>query len=311
VSATMTERPDVEAYLAAVRDELADLRPEERDDLLGEVEASLLDAAEESDAPIAARLGPPADFAAELRAAAGLGSGTRVAPSTSRLVVNAWRSPHLAMPKRRLRELAPIWWVARAYVVVAGLVWLTDSDQSITPPDIVRRGPGDAGLALLLLAVVLSVGLGLWRSRPRGLAPFATALNVLLLLAAVPTVGNLYDWLSRPVSFVPAEETFATAGLARDGVPIQNIYPFSRDGRLLLDVVLYDQNGAPLDVRPGADPAGDPDRRVLRTRSGVELFNSFPIRYFEAGTRRVARPGLSPRIAWSPIVTPPLERKAR
>jgi hypothetical protein len=311
VSATTTQRPDVEAYLAAVRDELADLRPEERDDLLAEVEASLLDAAEDSDAPIAARLGPPADFAAELRAAAGLGSGARIATPKRQLLEHVWRSPQTAELKRRLRELAPIWWVARAYVVVAGLVWLTDSDQSITPPDIVRRGPGDAGLALLVLAVVLSVGLGLWRSRPRGLAPFATALNVLLLLAAAPTVGNLYDWLSRPAFVVPAEETFATAGLARDGIPIQNIYPFSRDGRLLLDVVLYDQDGAPLDVRPGADPTGDPDRRVLRTRSGVDLFNSFPIRYFDSGTRRVARPGLAPRIPWSPIVTPPLERKAR
>jgi hypothetical protein len=131
------------------------------------------------------------------------------------------------------------------------------------------------------------------------------------LALAAPTVGNLYDWLSRPVFVVPAEETFATAGLARDGIPVQNVYPFSRDGRLLLDVVLYDQDGAPLDVRPGAGTSGDPDRRLLRTRSGVDLFNAFPIRYFDPGTRRVVRPGLAPSIAWSPIVTPPLERKAR
>jgi hypothetical protein len=311
VSATTTERHDVEAYLVAVRDELADLRPEERDDLLAEVEASLHDSAEESDAPIAARLGPPADFAAELRAAAGLGSGSRVAISKRRLLEDAWGSRHTAQLKRTLRDLAPIWWVVRAYVAVAALVWLTDSNQSITPPDIVRRGPGDAGLALLVLAVALSVGLGLWRSRPRGMAPFALALNLVLLALAAPTVGNLYDWLSRPYFVVPAEETFGTAGLARDGIPIQNIYPFSRDGRLLLDVVLYDQDGAPLDVRPGAGPSGDPDRRLLRTRSGVDLFNSFPIRYFDPGTRRVVRPGLAPSIAWSPIVTPPLERKAR
>ena len=311
MSATTTERHDVEAYLAAVRDELADLRPEERDDLLAEVEASLLDAAEESDAPIAARVGSPVDFAAELRAAAGLGSSARAATSKRHLLENAWRSPHAAKLKRTLRELAPIWWVARAYVVVAALVWLTDSDQNITPSDIVRRGPGDAGLALVVLAIVLSVGLGLWSSRPRGLAPFAVAFNLVLLVAAVPTFGNLYDWLSRPVFVVPAEETFATAGLARDGIPIQNVYPYSRDGRLLLDVLLYDQDGAPLDVRSGAGASGDPNRRLLRTRSGVDLFNSFPIRYFDTGTRRVERPGLAPRIPWSPIVTPALERKAR
>ena len=45
MSATTTDRPDVEASLDAVRDELGDLRPNDRDDLLAEVEASLLDAA--------------------------------------------------------------------------------------------------------------------------------------------------------------------------------------------------------------------------------------------------------------------------
>ena len=64
--------PELEAYLAAVRTTLADLAPEERDDLLGEVQAALLEAAGEGDGPIAARLGPPEEFAAELRASAGL-----------------------------------------------------------------------------------------------------------------------------------------------------------------------------------------------------------------------------------------------
>ena len=45
MSATTVLPPDVAAYLAAVREALADLPVAERDDLLAEVEVSLLDAA--------------------------------------------------------------------------------------------------------------------------------------------------------------------------------------------------------------------------------------------------------------------------
>jgi hypothetical protein len=64
--------PNVSVYLEALRAELADLAPEEREDVLSEVEPSLLEAAADGDEPIAARLGAPADFAADLRASAGL-----------------------------------------------------------------------------------------------------------------------------------------------------------------------------------------------------------------------------------------------
>ena len=63
---------DVETYLARVRAALADVPADERDDLLAEVEASLHETASESGGSVAAQLGPPEDFAAELRSAAGL-----------------------------------------------------------------------------------------------------------------------------------------------------------------------------------------------------------------------------------------------
>ena len=61
---------NVNAYLAQLRAELADLAPDERDDLLAEVEASLLESAGEE--PLDAQFGPPAAFAADLRVSAGL-----------------------------------------------------------------------------------------------------------------------------------------------------------------------------------------------------------------------------------------------
>ena len=68
---TITLDPDVRAYLDAVRHHLADLPSEERDELVEDLEAHLLEVAAESDEPLASRLGPPDDYAAELRASAG------------------------------------------------------------------------------------------------------------------------------------------------------------------------------------------------------------------------------------------------
>ena len=109
--------PEVAMYLAAVRAALADLPPEERDDLLTDVRASLVEAAAESGGNIAARLGPPEEFAAELRAAAGLHAPAPVRRDRGRLIELARRIA--ADPQ--VRRLVPIWWVARAYVAVGAV----------------------------------------------------------------------------------------------------------------------------------------------------------------------------------------------
>ena len=110
--------PNVAEYLGALRTELADLAPEERDDLLSEVEPSLLEAAADDDEPIAARLGPAAAFAADLRASAGLPPAPHGEPAAPRglraSVLELSRHPVVAGAASVLRELAPVWWVARA-----------------------------------------------------------------------------------------------------------------------------------------------------------------------------------------------------
>jgi hypothetical protein len=68
-------------------------------------------------------------------------------------------------------------------------------------------------------------------------------------------------------------------------------------------VRLYDGRGRPLEVTIGA---GDPGRRPVFERSGGWAFNAFPIRYFEPGTRRVARPNAGPEISPAPLTTRPL-----
>ena len=89
-----------------------------------------------------------------------------------------------------------------------------------------------------------------------------------------------------------------------DGRRVENIYPYSRTGTLLHDVLLYDDTGRPITLGLGPDPL----RRVTRGISDQEIANTFPIRYFAPRTypRRVVNPDASPRGRVPKIITPSL-----
>lgn len=302
MTATTVLPPEAAAYLAEVREALGDLPPAERDDLLVEVEASLAETASEGEGPLAARLGPPLEFATELRAAAGLHEppapgipGSRLRESAARVIA----APALVGVRRLAGELAPIGWALRGYVIVAAIALLAGARWSRTV--VPRVESGELGVAVVCTAIAASVGLGLW-SRRRGSGWLLLAVgNLAVAGAAIPVVLHLAE---RPTISAagPAVVVEAPPGLAYNGVPIDNVYPYSRDGRLLHDVLLFDGAGRPLDVRPGAV---DPLRRVVRTRNGP-IFNAFPIRYFARGTKRVAHPNAAPRARVARVVTPPL-----
>lgn len=307
---------DVERYLDAVRSTLADLTPEERDDLLGDVEASLVEAAGDEEGPLAARLGPPEEFAAELRASAGLAPPPATPAPPPRpdpwgaAARRAWRSPVVGAVRRLGRELAPIWWLARGYVAVAVLAAFGWLDTWASEPALPRIGGPVTTVFVLALAVTVSVALGLLvRRAGPGVRAASLVVDLLLLVAIVPVVAHVLDgnrasgrgfWQEPAVMYAPP----AAPGVAIDGFPVQNIYPYDREGRLLLDVQLYDENGRPLDIGAGGF---DPQRRLPLDAMQMPLFNVFPIRYFEPGTEVVADPTAGPAIAPTPLVTPPLE----
>jgi hypothetical protein len=307
----MTIPPEVAEYLSAVRETLHDLPAAERDDLLAEVEASLVEAASEGGA-ISARLGPPDEFAAELRSAAGLQESVAAPRKPSRLTEAARRlfaDPRAAAARRLGTELAPIWWLVRAYVAVAALaLWADWSWTTLHPaiPSFGIGGPGSGlgGVVLIALAAVASLGLGLLsRQREGALRRISLGANVVLVLASLPVLGHLAD-PPRVDASVPEAVTVFPMGLVYEGEPVENIYPYSRDGQLLLDVLLYDGAGRPISVGPMSDPY----RRVLRTEDGDPILNSFPLRYYEPGTREVADPTAAPAVELPQVVTPALER---
>jgi hypothetical protein len=305
--------PDVAAYVATVRSALRDLPESERDDLLTEVEASLAEAAHEGGS-LSARLGPPEEFAAELRAAAGLhqpaGPPTpevRVARQLRDLAARVAGHPASAALRRVAYELAPIWWVARAYFAVGAVAYLLDAQWSLRFPVVPQLGSTEAGLAIIVIAMVASVWLGLQLRRHGNPFPRTTLLaNALLALAIVPVAVEVDNARMAASQFVSVPSVAAPEGIAYYGQPVTNIYPFTRDGKLLHDVLLYAQDGQPLDV-PG-NRGLDPDRRFVTTNGNRALFNVFPIRYYEPGTRRVARPNAAPYIEHPFVVTPPLTK---
>ena len=180
---TGTVPQDVKAYLDAVRARLDDIPAEERDDLLADVEPSILDSTEESDAPVEVRLGPPDSFADELRAAAGLpprAEPTDDAPRRGlRERVAAADAYFTTSPATRwMRELAPLWWVLRG-VVAVGLVEILFSRSIFSGPD------SYAILVALAMALTASVSVAIGLRRPRRTAALVV-VNVVLALATVP-----------------------------------------------------------------------------------------------------------------------------
>jgi hypothetical protein len=299
VSPTTAVPPEVTEYLAAVRAALDDLPATERDDLLAEVEPSLVDAAFETGGNVSARLGPAEEFAAELRTAAGLQLPPRRADEGPRFLLAARRvvrDPRV----RELRRLAPIWWFVRGYLLVAAIALAVGASWSLRYFFVPHMDTAWLGLLAIAAAASLSIWIGLRTPRATLLVVLG---NLVLLGLAIPVLSH-FRHRQLPVQVVEQPlYQMPSPGLTMDGVPVTNIYPFSRSGRLLHDVLLYTGAGAPLDA-PGA--AIDPQRRVLRTTSGKQIFNAYPIRYFDPGTGEVAHPGAAPQVRIPRIATPPL-----
>jgi uncharacterized membrane protein len=302
---TRTVPDDVRTYLSAVRTRLDDLPTEEREDLLADVELSILESAEETEVPVELRLGPPDAFADELRTAAGLppraGASAAVRqPRSLRERIAAVDTRLAANPV--LRALAPAWWVIRGFIA-AGLLDLALGGSVLSGAD-----SSAYVLVMTIAAVVLiaaSVAIGI--RRPRRGAVIAL-VNLALVIAAVPVAAHVADSArvagNEAVFIRQPTLSDMPVGLFYDQTPVENIYGFDRRGRLLQDVRLYDQFGRPISIGgPG------PLRRPVETRRGYEIFNAFPIRYFEPGTRRVENPAAGAPEGVRPLATEPLRHR--
>ena len=302
---------EARVYLDGVAAELADLPQDDRADLLDELAAHVDELVAETDVPLPARLGSPAEYAAELRASAGLppaqARGRAGARVRERFVGIAERRQVVAI-RGFLGALRPFWWVLRAWVVV-GIVAMwpgqTTPAWADAMPLIPRVGTPLVGLVVLLAVVVASVQLGRrGRSLPTGGRRGVLALNVVAAVMLVPvlvSVGessvqrNVYHSVHR-VQVAPTEGVYAS------GSRVRNIYAYDASGTLLHDVRLYDQDGLPVSL----GPAPDGTRKPVVDGQGRLVENAFPYRYVEP-EGAVADPDAGPSVDVPPlaaVVTP-------
>ena len=281
----------VRGYAQAVRLHLADLGPDVAEDLTDGLEADLTEAVLDDgftsaggavEAPafdLAARFGPADEYAAELRAAAGLPSAaparrTRrgLAPVVGEawaVVSDRWRTawrpltstPGWAAALEFVRSLAPAWWILRGWVAAQVVLWPYGMTEITLWPE------SAAGRVLVVAAIVVSIqwGRGKWVPRwawfPRAVAVASVAAGVLAIpmVAAVeadsrPVAagGSSYDsgwndgFYSAQIAQASAANESNADGVWVDGMQVSNIFAYDSAGDPIRDVQLYDDRGRPI-----------------------------------------------------------------
>jgi hypothetical protein len=299
--------PEGEAFLARVRDELADLPPDERDELLEDIESHLAEVAGEGGVGLAARLGSAEEFAQELRNSAGL--PPRAATAFSRLDrCRSWIDGSMRWigSLREQFRAVHIWWVVRgsllAVAVAVVIGQLGDNyawgHAHAWLPHAGLRGEGAA--VALAAFVILSLGLGRLAAGGRG-GHVDRAASAVALIAIVPAAWHLDSPPRAPIySTVPSPNML---GLRFNGTPVGNIFPFDASGQPLDDVLLYRSNGQALNVDAYRI---DPKRRYLVAPNGRRLYNSFPVRFYTRNTQQVAKGWIRPSVHIPKLQIPPL-----
>ena len=160
--------PEVHAYAAEVRAALADVPAERSAELLDDLEDHLAEVALEGDGTLATKLGPPADYAAELRRSAGLAEpavppAARWHDGVSRRLERLRTSRPVTAVADFLPELRPAWWVLRAWAALLAVDAIFIGNTSFPVPTL-GISPV-VGLVLTGAAITWSVRRGL---RARG-----------------------------------------------------------------------------------------------------------------------------------------------
>lgn len=303
---------EIAQYAEAVRAALDDIPEADRQELVEDLEDHLAEVAAElqgSGEPLTARLGAPEAYAAELRTAYGAdgGRGSR-SLRTATLANMDQLERQLKQKFEDLRvsqrvweflvELRPSWWLLRGYLA-AMLVWyLMDRYWHLLP-----QGFGQAVLSVVL--AVVSVVLGM-RARERR---SGRQLRMMLIAAnALAVLGMLFVWseVGTSVASLEASSAFSndssgSAPMPENGLDgVANIYPYSKDGKPLKDVLLYDQSGRPIQVNY------EEQGFTLNPPCGVAppIANSYPLPLTQSSPYTDApEPGTSPSCA-PPSATP-------
>jgi hypothetical protein len=240
---------EVDAFAAAVRTALADLPPDDLDELTDGLEADLAERVDESGAD----LGDPAAYAEELRAAAGypprsarthLGDALPDLRTLPQEIRRRWKGtiqsrPIVASIAAFFVALRPVWWVLRGlvlWVLIAGML---------------GRGTNLWPIAVVL--VVFSVVLGRGWMSGRGWVRWILRVVSAVAIIAAPFVlaWGVAQWNNGYYAFNYMVEDGGYdpgLGLTQNGQQVDNIFAFDAEGKPIDQVQLFDQNGKPLNI---------------------------------------------------------------
>jgi hypothetical protein len=253
-----TQQDEITTYLYAVRAALGDLPAATRDELLDDLPEHLAEVLAEAGGTLIERLGPPEEYAAELRGSIGFVGGfpdpppppDRVAEFRAALLRNL-RSADVrfgpVLGHERASEffvlLRPAWWVLRGYLVAMVLANLLDASDE--PMGLLPRIGGSDLVALALIAggVLGSIWFGR-RAFPLGYWPrYALyAASTVLVLVAIGGFANV-DSSSRGSSYSNANYTESNPYSS-----VQDVFVYDQQGRLVPGARIFDQDGAPLEL---------------------------------------------------------------
>ncbi len=271
----LTVLPQVVEFVEKVRLRLSDLDPEVRNELTDGLEADLSELVAEhggsqplGEISLEDVVGPPEEYADELRSAADLPAYQALMGKPRRIwgeVLDGWRNKFLVLTSQpalrgiwqALVGFRPIWWIVRAWAAC-----LLVDELVLTP---YARGASFLPTENVLLGVIvvmgasaLSVQIGrgrLWPGTQQASARTVLGLLNALAVVVVPTIiaSAIYIHDQR-VEQLNAQRTeqlnaqLSQRGLTNDGVDVCNIQPYDAAGNPLYGVQLFDELGSPLVV---------------------------------------------------------------
>lgn len=284
----------VSAYAAAVRHHLRDLSPEQVEDLTDGLEADLAEALEDQAGRgvVAAdrstggealldldhRFGPASEYAAELRAAAGLGAAAPAGRPGARRTL-AWVAPGAGAVRRRwtagasavqahpswplvaavARALQPLWWLLRGWVWWVFLLGLVRTVGGVHGLEPIHRFVPRSAVTVLSLLLVLALSCAVGRGVGSGRAVPRRVLLALTVAAvvAVPTYvsqarGAVEQRLASAGGYPVYVETQVQVstppedGVRVDGQLVSNLFVYDAEGNPLEDVQVFDDRGRPV-----------------------------------------------------------------
>jgi hypothetical protein len=239
-------------YLAGVRAALGDLPPGQRDELLEDLRAHLTEvAAEESGEPLEERLGSPAAYAADLRAAIAVeprrrGSGLLTLARARLRAADANVGPFFGYERLSVlgAQLRPAWWLLRGYLAAMLIAYVINGGR-VSLGLLPRIGDSNL-VAVALLVIFLAGSVWLGRREHRFAKPLRVGLGAGAVVLAIVGISGFVtaDWRWRSGEFYPEPQHVSDPYAS-----ISDLYVYDRDGRLLEGVTIYDQRGEQIVVK--------------------------------------------------------------